>query len=54
MGIYDWDVGLQIDLEKVWIDNNHKVGVMRKNGCVINTGDNPNKEERKLRIEENR
>lgn len=27
---------------------------MRKNGCVINTGDNPNKEERKLRIEENR
>jgi len=27
---------------------------MRKNGCVINTGDNPNKEERKNRIEENR
>ncbi|CAD8155447.1 unnamed protein product [Paramecium octaurelia] len=47
-------MGLQIDLEKVWIDNNQKKGVMRKNGCVINTGDNPNKEERKQRIEDNR
>ncbi len=26
---------------------------MRKNNCIINTGDNPTKEERKRRIEEN-
>lgn len=26
---------------------------MRKNNCIINTGDNPTKEERKKRIEEN-
>jgi len=40
-------IGLQIELEKVWRDNASKTGVMRKNGCIINTGDNPNKEERK-------
>lgn len=27
---------------------------MRKNNCIINTGDNPTKEERKRRIDENR
>ena len=41
-------------MEKVWYENYIKTNVMRKNGCVINTGDNPNKEERKKRIEENR
>jgi hypothetical protein len=30
-----------------------KTNVTRKNGCVINTGDNPNKDERKRRIKEN-
>ena len=47
-------IGLQLDLEKVWLANSKKKDVMRKNGCVINTGDNPTKEERKRRIEENR
>lgn len=41
-------------MEKVWKENNAKQCAMRKNGCVINTGDNPTKEERKNRIEENR
>lgn len=41
-------------MEKVWRDNNMKKDVTRKNGCIINTGDNPNKEERKQRIEANR
>jgi hypothetical protein len=31
-----------------------KNNVIRKNNCIINTGDNPHREERKRRIEENR
>jgi len=29
-------------------------GLKRKNNCIINEGDNPNKEERQKKIEENR
>lgn len=31
-----------------------KKDVIRKNNCIINTGNNPNKEERKKRISENK
>lgn len=45
---------LHIDIERVFIDNSKKTNVMRKNKCIVNTGDNPNQEERKRKIEENR
>jgi hypothetical protein len=32
----------------------HKTEVLRKNNCIINTGDNITKEERKKRIFENK
>jgi hypothetical protein len=38
----------------VFQDNMKKTGVTRKNNFIINTSNNPTKEERKLRIEENR
>lgn len=47
-------MGLQIDLQGVFNDNMKKQVPLRKNNCIINTGDNPTKEERKRRIEENR
>ncbi|KAL4470193.1 hypothetical protein ABPG74_011804 [Tetrahymena malaccensis] len=47
-------MGLQIDLEAVFQQNMKKQDVLRKNNCIINTGDNPTKEERKRRIEQNR
>jgi len=47
-------MGIQLDLESVFKDNMKKKNVIRKNNCIINTGDNPNKEERKKRIEENK
>ena len=34
-------MGLQVDPEKIYVDNIKKKGVLRKNNCVINTGDNP-------------
>ena len=45
---------LHIDIERVFIDNSKKTNVVRKNKCIVNTGDNPNQEERKRKIEENR
>lgn len=47
-------MGLQIDLQAVFNDNMKKQDVLRKNNCIINTGDNPTKEERKRRIEKHR
>ena len=44
-------MGLHIHLERVFDDNMKKTGVLRKNNFIVNTLDNPNKEERKLRIE---
>jgi hypothetical protein len=35
-------MGLKVDLEKIFIDNQKKIGLKRKNNCIINTGDNPN------------
>ncbi len=31
-----------------------KTGVVRKSNCIINTGNNPTRDERKLQIENNR
>ncbi|KRX04843.1 hypothetical protein PPERSA_06477 [Pseudocohnilembus persalinus] len=47
-------MGLRVDLQKVYLDNMKKQNVMRKNNSVINTGDNPTKEERQRNIEGNR
>ena len=53
-------MGLHIDIEKVFLDNIkknvyflNKVAV-RKNNTIINSGDNPTKEERARRVAENR
>jgi hypothetical protein len=46
-------MGLHVDIERVFIDNSRKQGVVRKNNCIINTGDNPNKIERARKINEN-
>jgi len=46
-------MGLQVDLEKIFQENMKKTGLKRKNNCIINEGDNPTKEERKKKIEEN-
>ena len=47
-------MGIRVDLEKVYLDNMQKKGVLRKNNCIINTGDNPTRDERKQRIELNK
>lgn len=36
------------------MDNIKKTGCLRKNNSIINTGDNPTKEQRKKNIELNR
>jgi hypothetical protein len=46
-------MGLHVDIQKIFIDNSRKQGVVRKNNCIINTGDNPNKIERARKISEN-
>jgi hypothetical protein len=46
--------GLQMDLERVFLNNKAKKNVMRKYNFIINTGDNMTLEERKKRITENR
>jgi len=46
-------MGLHLNLEKVFQDNMKKIGVTRKNNFIINTSNNPTKEERKRQIEEN-
>lgn len=47
-------MGLHVDIERIFIDNSHRKGVTRKNNCIINTGDNPNKAERARKISQNR
>lgn len=47
-------MGLHIDIQRVFVDNSRKQDVLRKNKCIVNTGNNPNPEERKLKIEENK
>jgi len=47
-------MGLHVDLQMIFHDNMKKQNAKRKNNCIINEGDNPNKEERKRKIEENR
>jgi len=49
-------MGIKLDPEKVWLENSKKVGdqYKRKNCCLVNTGNNPTKEERQRHIEENR
>lgn len=46
-------MGLHIDIQRVFIDNGKRQNVTRKNNCIINTGDNPNKLERQRKIREN-
>ena len=45
-------MGLHLDLDKIYLDNMRKPGT-RKNNCLINTGDNQSKEDKKRKIEEN-
>lgn len=47
-------MGLHLNLEKVFQDNMKKIGVTRKNNFIINTSNNPTKEERKRQIEDNK
>lgn len=43
-------MGLKLDLEAIFKDNMQKTGVTRKNNFIINTSDNPTKEEKNRRI----
>lgn len=47
-------MGLHIDTDAVWRDNQKKKNVIRKNGCIVNQGNNPTPEQRRQKIEENR
>jgi len=49
-------MNIKLDPARVWQDNNLKQGpeYKRKNGCVVNTGNNPTKEERQRQIAQNR
>jgi len=46
-------MGLKVDINRIFLDNMKKTNAIRKSNCIINTGDNPTKEERKRRIQEN-
>jgi hypothetical protein len=46
-------MGLHIDIQKLFIDNSLRTNVTRKNNTIVNTGDNPTKEERARKIAEN-
>lgn len=46
-------MGIRLDPEEVYAINQKKTGVIRKNGCIINTGNNPTFEERQRKIKEN-
>lgn len=46
-------MGLHLDLQAIFEDNMRKTGVTRKNNFIINTNDNPTKEEKRRLIEEN-
>lgn len=45
-------MGLKVDINAIFRDNMKKTNATRKSNCIINTGDNPTKEERKRRIQE--
>jgi len=49
-------MGLRVDAQVVWAHNNLKQGseYKPKNGCLINTGNNPTKEETRRKLDENR
>lgn len=47
-------MSIHLDPLKVREVNEQKLNVVRKNGCIINTGNNLTKEELKKRIEENK
>jgi hypothetical protein len=38
-------MGLHLDLESIYLDNRSKSGVYRKNGLIVNVGNNPTKKE---------
>jgi vacuolar-type H+-ATPase subunit B/Vma2 len=44
-------MGLHVNLKKIFEDNFKKTGVTRKNNFIINTNNNPTRDERKQRIE---
>jgi len=46
-------MGLHLDLEALYVENMNKTGVLRKNNFIINTNDNPTKEDKLRQIEEN-
>eukprot|EP01114_Cavostelium_apophysatum_P013695 TRINITY_DN3376_c0_g1_i2.p1 TRINITY_DN3376_c0_g1~~TRINITY_DN3376_c0_g1_i2.p1 ORF type:complete len:321 (+),score=67.40 TRINITY_DN3376_c0_g1_i2:110-964(+) len=49
-------MGIHLDPEMLWTENNAKQGpdIVRKNGCIVNTGNNPTVEQRRKNIEENK
>lgn len=46
-------MGLHLNLETIYHDNMKKTGVLRKNNFIINTNDNPTKQEKKRQIQIN-
>lgn len=44
-------MGLKLDLQAIFKDNMQKIGVTRKNNFIINTSDNPTKQEKNRRIQ---
>jgi hypothetical protein len=49
-------MGIHLDPREIWKYNQTKQGpqYVRKNGCLINTGNNQTKEEREKKIKENK
>jgi len=47
-------MGIHLDPNGIYEKNAKKTGVVRKNGCIINTGNNPTPKERGLKIQRNR
>ena len=46
-------MGLHLNLETIYHDNMKKTGVLRKSNFIINTNDNPTKQEKKRQIQIN-
>eukprot|EP01121_Diplochlamys_sp_Union-15-3_P020402 TRINITY_DN7953_c0_g1_i2.p1 TRINITY_DN7953_c0_g1~~TRINITY_DN7953_c0_g1_i2.p1 ORF type:complete len:220 (-),score=43.91 TRINITY_DN7953_c0_g1_i2:73-732(-) len=47
-------MGIHLDPNVIYEKNAKKSGVVRKNGCIINTGNNPTAKERAKKIQKNR
>lgn len=45
---------MHLNLENVFYDNMKKVAKVRKNNCIVNSGDNATKDEIKQRILQNK